>query len=358
MGAGFITFNSVWVNNNFGLGIDIKSKGVITLNTVDANNNADGGVTLINKFNGVASGVVLGAVRADGNNNNGIRVVTNGSLVIANTSASNNAKTWGGLESGNTVQDFFNNNKGRDGWGFEAVEGTLYTLLLKANGYGSIPDPLNRFSFDPFMRLHDQYGSEITTGLTITSAVDDYYQIEWTPGAGEGGWYTLEVGSSNGDLFDGEAYDGNSGFYRLSVNDSDPTDSTSYFWVNGLGYEAGGNVIMTGINNFSDNSLAGFIGLLSNGAVSLTNITANFNGSEGIYTDNTGGSGNVTITGNNDSSMNGWEGLRVETNGVVSIANLGAGGNGQDGLYIQGLYCRQAGDAGQCDRDREQAERA
>jgi hypothetical protein len=58
------------------------------------------------------------------------------------------------------------------------------------------------------------------------------------------------------------------------------------------------------------------------------------NGAEGVYVDNTGGTGNLTIAGYNVIGGNGWEGLRVATNGAVNISNLYAGDNGQNGVRL------------------------
>jgi hypothetical protein len=148
------------------------------------------------------------------------------------------------------------------------------------------------------------------------------YQLTFTPGSGEGGWYYLEASSTT-----------NNGFYRLSVNDPSPDDSTSWFFVNGLAYEAGGNVTLSGLNIFNDNADAGVIGS-SKGNVTLSNIGTWGNGAEGVYIDNLGGSGNVTLTGSNVSSASGWEGLRVDTNGTVSVSNLETSYNGQGGVRI------------------------
>ena len=319
-GNGNVTLTSVYSSDNQGVGIQIRSKGVINLNTVEANNNWQSGIVLDNKYNGTTAGVTLAKVRAENNGDTGIRVFSHGSLVMGNIKANNNALTWGGMDSGQTMQDFYNMNKGPDHWWFYAEEGTPYTISLVADGYGAT-GLLNRFDFDPYLELYDSEFNEIT-GFSVTHVDNDYYKIDWTPGSGESGWVSVEASSTN-----------NSGFYRLSFNDSDPGDSTTTFWVDGLAYEVDGNVILTGVNSFNDNEQAGLIGWNS-GAVALANVGAWGNGAEGVYVDNTGSSGNLTLSGYNVIGGNGWEGLRAATNGAVNISNLYAGDNGQDGILL------------------------
>jgi len=330
-GTGTIKLTTVTSDNNQGKGIEIYSKGLITLSGVHANNNQQTGIRAINEFDLATAGITLTNVRAESNNGSGITAWTNGALTMSNINANSNYLIWGGIDNGTTVQNYYSSNREPDHWWFEAVEDDPITLTLWADGSND-SDWLNRWDFDPFLQVFQEFedGSriEITSNQAITSDYNsgtlntDFYQIVWTPDTGEGGWYYLEVSSDNG----------NSGFYRLSVDDGDPSDAQVY-WVDGLTYHAGGNVALSGTNNFSDNEQAGLIGW-NNGNVTLANIFAWGNGCEGIYVDNTGGSGNVTLSGTNGSGGNGWEGLRIITDGTVSVSNLEANNNGQDGIWI------------------------
>lgn len=323
-GTGSIMLASVNANDNHGSGLVAYSKGTISAKTINANGNWDWGATFNNQFTGSVSGITLSYVTANNNGNTGISVYTNGSLIMSNLNANSNANVWNSLGNGETAQDFFNQSKGPDHWFFEAQEGVPYTLLLQADGYG-FPGLLNRYSFDPYMELYTADGVQITSGLSILYDTNNFYEITWTPGSGEGGLFYLQVSSTSFD-----------GFYRVSVNDSTPEYPDRYYFVNGLGYNVGGNVTLTGTNILNDNSGAGLIGW-NNGSATLSNITAIGNGAEGIYLDNQGGSGNVTISGANAAFWNGWEGLRIDTNGAVLVSNLEASLNGQSGVRI-GAY--------------------
>jgi hypothetical protein len=326
-GTGTVGLTTVDSSDNQGKGIEIYSKGLITLSGVQANGNWDGGIFATNDFSLATAGITLSTVRADNNNNTGILVWTNGALLLSNINANSNALVWGGVDTHTTYQNFFNTNKGPDHWWIEVEDNSTITLKLWADGWNG-SEWLNRWDFDPFLKVFDEDGNEITTNQVITYQYDgadlntDFYQIVWTPGTGEGGRYYLEVSSDNSA----------SGFYRLSVDDSDPSDPTIR-WVDGLSYLAGGSVALSGTNNFNDNEQAGLIGW-NNGNVTLANIVAWGNGCEGIYLDNTGGSGNILINGTNASGANGWEGLRINTNGTLSLSNMEANHNGQDGIRI------------------------
>jgi hypothetical protein len=311
-GVGKITLTKITLNNNGAKGLWADSNGIISLKDVTANGNGDISVHTRNDNLGFKAGIVLTNVRADGNNGTGIAADTNGTLVAKDINASNNAVTSGTIEGSITVEDFFNHSKGPDKWWFQASGSVPYTLRMMANDeYYSNPS-----SFDPFMALYDESGDPVSG--TITSSTDDYYQIVFTPGSN--GLYYLLASSPTDD-----------GFYRLSINDSDPGSSTYPYRTEGFSYYAGGNVTISGTNTFSGNSLEGLRGWNA-GNVSASNITASDNGTVGIRSNNSGG--NVTLSGANVTLNNGWEGLWVDTNGTVKVTNFDGSGNGQDGISI------------------------
>jgi hypothetical protein len=100
-------------------------------------------------------------------------------------------------------------------------------------------------------------------------------------------------------------------------------------------------VTLTGSNNFKFNGLEGLY-ITSDGAITLSNVTAIYNsGGSGAYLDNCGGynanefcnntvASAVTLKGTNNFSNNGWDGLRVWTRGAITISNITANNNGTD----------------------------
>ena len=323
-GSGLITLTNVSANNNQANGMDLYSKGVITLNTVQGCNNGLKGIVISNQYTGTNANLVFSNVFADNNATTGIRATTNGSLMLANVNANDNNLSKSGINSGESVQDYLNKNKGSDYWFFDAVAETPYTITLLADGTNFNLELLNQLDFDPLLKLYaiddDNKLIEIIDGLTITHVENGSYRIEWTPEAGAGGQYYIEATSGN-----------NSGYYRLSIND-DASDYMRYF-VDGFSYEAGGNVTLSGVNRFNNNEQGGLVGS-SQGSVTVSNVYANGNGKEGIYVNNLGGSGGVTLSGISQTNNNGYEGLRVESNGAVSLSGLDACSNGLSGARI------------------------
>ena len=317
-GTGKITLTKITLNANGANGLWADSNGVITLINVTANGNGDDGLKLSNDFTGYKAGIVLTSIEANNNNGNGILANTNGTLTVKDITACNNATLEGETWEGNTVQDFYNQDSGSDQWWFYASEGTTYTILLQAD----TDEPSNRSPFDPYMELFSEDGNSISG--SVSSLENSYYQIVFTPGSGETGWYYVYASSYTND-----------GFYRLSVNNPDPTEeTTSYYWVSGLNYNVAGNVTISGTNDFSNNSVAGVYGW-SSGNVTASNITASDNGTEGILFKNETGSGNISLSGENTTDGNGWEGVLMGSNGTVSITNLNASNNGHDGIWIE-----------------------
>ena len=329
-GSGIIKLTNVIASNNQANGMELYSNRIITLRTVEGCGNGQTGIIVSNRFDGSTANLVFSKVYADYNTMTGMRATTNGSLLVSNISASDNNLNQGGMNSGETVQDYLNQRRGPDFWFFEAEAETPYTFTLLADGTDFDLNPLNQLDFDPYLALYavDEEGNmtEITGGITITHIENESYQIEWTPGPEEGGLYNLEVSTNS-----------NNGYYRLSINH----DASEYdrFFVDGFSYEADGKVVISGKNNFSGNEQTGLVGS-SQSTVTLTNIYANGNGKEGMFINNLGGEGKVTIKGINMASENGWEGLRIDSDDVVNLNELDASRNGLSGARIHSLSAK------------------
>ena len=94
--------------------------------------------------------------------------------------------------------------------------------------------------------------------------------------------------------------------------------------------------------NFTDvtpNNLGG-LEIYSNGAVKLSQVTANGNGETGVYVDNSGGTSaqSVTVTGSLTAIANGYSGLEIYSRGILNLTNLTTNLNGGYGTYIDNTY--------------------
>lgn len=109
----------------------------------------------------------------------------------------------------------------------------------------------------------------------------------------------------------------------------------------GVIVDVSASIKMTGTNLINHNQLNG-LDFSSDGAISVSNLTASNNGYAGAVINNCLKSGAVcsivgkpvTLTGTNIFNENGYEGLDVFTDGVISISNVTASGNASFGVYL------------------------
>jgi hypothetical protein len=95
-----------------------------------------------------------------------------------------------------------------------------------------------------------------------------------------------------------------------------------------------GNIKVSGNNNFSNNGNNGLTAR-SNGSISLQNVLAENNGGNGASLDNSSGSGTVDLSGTNLFNGNGSNGLRaVSKNDITSDTSLTAIDNGGFGANL------------------------
>ncbi|MCL5429432.1 MAG: right-handed parallel beta-helix repeat-containing protein, partial [Chloroflexi bacterium] len=103
------------------------------------------------------------------------------------------------------------------------------------------------------------------------------------------------------------------------------------------------NVVLTGTNTFNGNGDWSFpdeswgLKVFSEGNITVNNLTANWNDYGGAYLNNTAYSDFtplVTLTGANNFLGNQYDGLVINATGSVSLSKVTADGNGDDGVYV------------------------
>jgi hypothetical protein len=329
LGTAGLTLTNLTLNDNAGAGAELYSHGIVSLKTVTANNNGGNGVMIENDSTPSAK-ILLTSVRADGNNGAGFSLYTTGTLVVKDASAINNAKTVGESIWAGTVQDYYNASFGVDRWYFTAEPASVTTVRMEAGGTYPDGSPIYAYGLVPFFELYDDSDTLIsTTPLTCGTDTGDYCEFSFTATTGD----TYYVLASSTGL---------DGFYRLAVNDPAPfTGDAELYWAHGMDISATGNVTISGVNTFNNNSMSGLkMWVDGSGAskISVSSVTANGNGNDGMTLYNINGTGSVALSGNNETQNNGWGGLYVETNGTVSASNLDASYNGHtqegDGVSI------------------------
>ncbi|MDK2979661.1 MAG: hypothetical protein PWQ55_8 [Chloroflexota bacterium] len=328
-GNGTLKISDVRADENGGVGIQAHAFGLINVAKAEANRNGDKGIRLNNQFSGANASIILANLTTNENNDTGIMVNTNGSVTMRELQAENNNKTWGYMNVGDAVSEYYNFNQGADHWGFDANAGEELTIWL----FPSDNPGLNVNGFAGTIALYDSEGNSIT-GFSVVNDGDGT-GIVWTPS--ETGFYYVGITENNES----------DGFYRLSINNPTFTD-TQYFFVDGMSIDAGQNVTMTGSNysNFNNNSLTGLY-VITPGNINLRSIQANSNGTEGaslnnfmdIGSGNPAGYGKINVAGRNDAERsmfngNGWQGLNIRSANAVSLLYLNAYANGMEGIRM------------------------
>jgi hypothetical protein len=95
------------------------------------------------------------------------------------------------------------------------------------------------------------------------------------------------------------------------------------------------NVTLNGINTFNGNANDNGLAVYSDGVIMLNNITANDNGGYGAYVDNVTNGGvlkNITLNGNNTFVNNTLNGLSFAASGAVTMTRVTSDSNGGDGI--------------------------
>jgi hypothetical protein len=328
-GNGSLRISDVSAEENNGVGIQAHAFGLINVSKAQANRNGDKGIRLNNQFEGASASIILANLTTNENNNTGIMVNTNGSVTMRELQVENNNKTWGYLNIGDAVSEYYNFNQGADHWGFEATEGEELTIWL----FPSDNPNWNVNGFAGTIALYDSEGNSIT-GFSVVNDGDGT-GIVWTPS--ETGFYYVGITENNES----------DGFYRLSINN--PTfDNMEYYFVDGMSIDAGQNVTLSGSNysTFNNNSLTGLF-VVTPGNINLRYIIANSNGTEGASLNNfmdigmgsPVGYGKINVAGRNDAARsmfngNGWQGLKINSNNAVTLLYLNAYGNGMEGIRM------------------------
>jgi hypothetical protein len=302
------TVNNFYENGTFGLWA--LSRGLISLADPDAWNNSLFGVVLENT-NGTA-GVILSTGNGSvftGNGAVGLEVRTKGAITTAGLWAENNGgpgvylrNYYSGPSSPQNVTLNGVNNFHLNGF-----------IGLQIQSYGVITiSNLNANDNSGYGAYLDNYRGDALTAkavrLTGTSAL---YGNDWT------GLFIESLGAIIGSNITASS----NGIYGAVLHNQ---RNFGFF-----------GVTLTGANSFDGNTNEGLY-VRSNGAVAISNLSANWNTANGAVIDtyNINQLASVTLTGRNYFLGNSLTGLQVETNAAISLSNVMANWNGYMGADL------------------------
>ena len=374
-GTGSVTLTGVNTFNGNGLtGLQISSNGVITLSNVTASDNNGLGAKLNNETAPTPKNVTLTGVNTfNGNDLTGLQIFSKGSITLSNITASNNNGLSGAHLDNDTAStpqkvtltgvNTFNGNSlvGLSVYSNGAI--TLSNITASDNGgsgaylsNSGAPTPQN-VTLTGFNTFNNNSVTSIGDGLSIYSKGAITLSNVTASGNGFSGAFldnslastpkNVTLTGVNTFSNNGSATTSGDGLKILSKGSITLSNVTAEGNLDGsgggtVGYgayldnDAGtGSVKLTGVNAFNGNALYGLY-ILSNGAITLNNITASDNGGAGAYlkNDTAPKPQNVTLTGVNAFNGNSLEGLYLLSNGAITLSNVTASNNGSTGALL------------------------
>jgi hypothetical protein len=303
-----VTLINVSANNNRGTGVLVNSNGVITVTDMTATNNGAGGILgngaeLKNDFGGFSSGITLtGANVFSSNFWTGLNATSNGAIKASNLHAVDNGLFGALLDNDGATTPQPVTLTGTSEFKFNFLSG----LRIVSDGQVSLNNITANFNNGDGVSV-DNSGGPTTSGVTFTGTNQFISNNGHGLGIYSSGAITLNAITA----------------VNNSINGVD-IDNTAVIGLKG--------VTISGVNVFSENTGYG-IRIISSGAITLSNMTANLNqGLYGAYLDNTLSSTStpksVTLSGTNVISNNRDQGLQILTYGAITLNNVSATGNG------------------------------
>ena len=334
--------------NNFGYGLWVSSKGAITVNNVNADGNgSDGssdGAYLDDDFTGAVGGVSVTntATYSPSFNNNkgndGLEVYSLGTITVMDLDATGNSN------DGVYLKNFAGTGNvslgtARVGWVNSLSGNRLDGLYVDSQGLvtlANIDAENNGYYDDVAFRSHG-YGAYIdniypATGIGVTLTGTNIFNGNYLSG--------LEI-YSNGNITLNSIEANNNGYNDPSSND----DANLYGYgvhIDNMSALTPKTVTLTGINQFNGNLFDGLV-VYSIGVITVNSITANNNGQAvdpsycyGASLDNSAASTpqSITLTGVNEFDYNWSDGLNALSKGAITLTDVDAIGNKSDGAYL------------------------
>ncbi len=311
--TGAITLNGVSASNfNSGNGAVLESQKSITVKNSIFNNNSVGGLMILDTSKGP---VLMDHVYANTNGGTGIEIETQaGSAVTMNTIEALNNSTgveidncWesGGVCTAASAAVTLSNFN---------LQNPLGNLLVKSNGNISVATIKAFYASDPaavFAGIElDNHLATAAKSVTLTNAESRY------------------------NLFGGVVINTRGVVTLNHVNAS----SNSYASAPGISITSSGtaavNILSTLGENVTSNNNGNGTYILTNGAVSISKLTASSNIMTNVFIDNDSGTSPVTLNSGDFSYSSTGSGLYVTSRGAITLTNVVSEYNANDGILL------------------------
>ncbi|MBX3037584.1 MAG: right-handed parallel beta-helix repeat-containing protein [Anaerolineales bacterium] len=297
-------------SHNGNLGVSINSKGNITLKNVIASFNGKDGMVV-----GSIGNITLSNVIATDN------IQGTGAYVDNCTYHSSSGYCISSVSRNITINGTNNfSNNGSDGLRVFS-SGTITVSNVTANNNGTyanrlgvtFPNPDDYDAYGKGVFLHN-YGASTAKPITITGT-------NTFNGNASTGLFVYSYGAIKAN--------------NITANDNgcDTKDTDPNFCAGA--YLDGNGVTLTGYSYFIDNARDGLIAYSYNVPISLSNLYAKGNDEAGVVVS---AAAAINILGTNTFLENNEAGLAVYSTGIVTLNNLTANGNGFEGVYVDNSY--------------------
>lgn len=358
-------------NTNGTTGLNVNSNGAISLSSVTANSNGTYGANLSNIASVLPQAITLSGFNTFNSNDQGLSIITKGAVTSSTgINASNNTASYGAQITNSAGDGTAVTLSGTNTFTVNQTNGlviqsegaiTINAITATGNGIGASNgfgasldndnDPLKLSNIT--ISGVNNFSGNYSGGLLATSrgAINLSSATASNTVAGTGVELNNEFSTSEGKtvtlggtyVFNDNDTSGliiiSRGAITLNNITANGSNSSAGVSINNSAATAAQLVKLTGTSQFNGNGATGFA-VTSHGAITTNNVTANENGSIGVYLNNDFASftGGVTMTGINNFLANDSSGLWLVSNGVVALSNLTADGNGvsgsSDGLHI------------------------
>ncbi len=288
--------------NNGGGGIEVYSEGIVTLSNFASDDNGDYGLYIDNHLarNGITLNSTLPYWSNTANNNtfNGIDLWSRGFVNVANTSASDNGSI-----------------------GFNT--GTNPSFVLIADGeFNNNSSGLIITSYNPITIDNVDANDNTNHGM--------YLEVNAAKTVGV--IKSSAINNANGIFVSTK---GSTVFVTVEATDNTGYGAAVEGCIAGT-CSADANFVMYGNNFFNGNGGIG-LDVNTNGGISISNVSADSNGSQGLRLDNTFAdlTSGVTIINNASHFLTGNSiGLEVYTYGAITLTQVSSSGNTSFGAWL------------------------
>ncbi|MGA7194101.1 MAG: hypothetical protein WBW94_10755, partial [Anaerolineales bacterium] len=242
--------------------------------------------------------------------------------------------------------------------GWNGISGSAITNPLTPSIFNV---PLSIINWNNAVTLSDIVVSNPSgDGLTISTTKNiTLTRVQANNNQGNGANLDNTINSGTGTVtITGGQFNGNTAGYGLSVKSNgaitvtdltasgnNPTGNSDGADLNNNNIGAIGGVTLNGVNIFDGNSNSGLV-VNSLGAIKANSLIAYGNGtiitSDGVDLDNNFGTPTitqtVTLTGSSQFKNNAGDGLEVSSNALITANNITAVSNGVDGAELNNIY--------------------